>query len=107
MWRRNRVVALLVVVAGLFFLWVDRTQLARPNLRDIQFVTALLYSPAGLVLAGVFLYNRWRNRIEITEVGLRVRTLLSTVTIGFDAIRQVRVQPLEKAYSGAAAKRLA
>jgi len=57
-----------------------------------------VYAPSGLLLGGGFLLYRWRSYMETRDDGLVVSTLFSRALIGYDAIRQVRVQPLRIAY---------
>ncbi|MDQ6774165.1 MAG: hypothetical protein M3024_14490 [Candidatus Dormibacteraeota bacterium] len=54
----------------------------------------LAYIPAGIALAGIFLYNRWRSQAEVTEEALVVRKTFTAVPVAFELIRGVRVQPL-------------
>jgi hypothetical protein len=57
-----------------------------------------IYAPSGLLLGGGFLLYRARSYVETRDDGLKVSTLFSSALIGYDAIRQVRVQPLRNAY---------
>ena len=65
--------------------------------RQFNFTFAL-YVPFGLLLGGGFLYYKRRSFVEPRDEGLVVSTLTSKVTIGYDKIRMVRVQPLGNAF---------
>ena len=56
----------------------------------------LAYVGSGLLYGGILLYYRWRSRAEVTESGLKISNLLSSVELDYDSIRNVRVQPLAR-----------
>lgn len=94
MWRQQRFFAGFLVLVGivapaLVFFYHQPLQ---PNL------IWLLYGPSGLLLGGAFLFYRWRSFVEPMDDGLKVSTLFSSTLIGYDAIRQVKVQPLKIAF---------
>ena len=94
LWQQQRWYAGFLILLGLIapiLLLVFRQPL-QPNW--VWFV----YAPSGLLLGGGFLLYRWRSYMETRDEGLVVSTLFSSALIGYDAIRQVRVQPLRMAY---------
>ena len=94
LWQQQRWYAGFLILLGLIapaLLLVFRQPL-QPNW--VWFV----YAPSGLLLGGGFLLYRWRSYMEARDEGLKVSTLFSSALIGYDAIRQVRVQPLRMAY---------
>ena len=58
----------------------------------------VLYIPTGLLFLGALLYYRYQHHLAAREEGLHIANLLSSVTIGYDLIRTVRVQPLQLHY---------
>jgi len=94
LWQQQRWYAGFLILLGLvapILLLVFRQPL-QPNW--VWFI----YAPSGLLLGGGFLLYRWRSYMEARDEGLKVSTLFSSALIGYDAIRQVRVQPLRMAY---------
>jgi len=92
MWRRQRTWVMLLVALGVVmsvFMLVTRR-----GALDGNSAVWLAYIPAGLLFGGVLLYYRWRNSVEVTDGGLRIRNLLSSEIIPYDQIRSARVQPL-------------
>jgi len=94
LWQQQRWYAGFLILLGLIapiLLLVFRQPL-QPNW--VWFI----YAPSGLLLGAGFLLYRWRSYMETRDEGLKVSTLFSSALIGYDAIRQVRVQPLRMAY---------
>jgi hypothetical protein len=94
MWRQQRFFAGFLVLVGVLApaVLIFAHQPLQPNL--IWF----LYAPSGLLLGGAFLLYKQRSYVEARDEGLKVSTLFSSTLIGYDAIRQVRVQPLKIAF---------
>ena len=92
MWRQQRFYAGALIAVGVVAISVlaYQGQLAGPS-----GAIWLLYIPSGLLLGGAFLYNRHRSHLHISENGVKISTLLSSVTLDYDSIRSVKVQPLE------------
>jgi hypothetical protein len=55
-----------------------------------------LYILSGLVYGAGLLYYRRRSRAEVTEAGLKISNLRSSLVIPYESIRLVRVQPLSR-----------
>jgi hypothetical protein len=103
MWIKQRFWGLVLIIAGALasvFLYV---QLHRV---DNNTIIWLLYVPSGLVLIGLLQLYRRRHQLEFREDGFHVGTFLSGVTIGYDRIRQIRVQPLKLHFQDGNRKRL-
>jgi hypothetical protein len=94
MWRRQRLWPVLLVGAGLVFSVI--TLYGRHWVIDANSAVWLLYIPCGLLFAGALLVYRRRNYAQITDAGLRISNLLGNIVIGYDQIRNTRVQPLER-----------
>ncbi len=56
----------------------------------------LAYLPCGLLFGGALVLYRRRNYAQVTDAGLRVSNLFSSVLITYEQIKNIRVQPLEK-----------
>jgi hypothetical protein len=96
-WRRQRLWALVLAVAAVV---VNVTMLIGNhwtlNLNNRDTLISLGYLPlTGLFFAFLLVY-RWRNYAQVTDAGLRVSNLLSSMVIGYEQIRSARVQPLER-----------
>ncbi len=99
MWRAQRIWALILLVFGFFG---SVSLLVGNKGRIDQTVLVFIgYIPAAAILGGLLLYYRRRSCAEVTEGGLRVSGLLSSVVIEYDQIRSARVQPLERHFEGA------
>jgi hypothetical protein len=94
LWKRQRLWAIILVGAG-----TSMTAFLLVNGHGRFVGTSwvwLVYIPCGLLYGALLLYYRWRSYVQLTDGGLKVSNLLSSVTIGYDSIRLVRVQPLER-----------
>jgi hypothetical protein len=94
MWKRQRPFPVFFIIVGVVMSVVTLfTTWGRAVSNSWLF---LAYVGSGLVYGALLLYYRWRSRVEITEEGLKVSNLLSSVVIDYDDIRSVRVQPLAR-----------
>jgi hypothetical protein len=103
MWLKQRFWALILIVAGTAASVLLYVQLHR---FDQNTVIWLLYIPSGLILLGLLQLYRRRHSLELREDGFHVGTFLSGVTIGYDRIRQIKVQPLRLHFQEGTRKRL-
>jgi hypothetical protein len=93
MWRNQRVWVLMLVVAGVV---ISPALLILNHGRfNSNIGVFLLYLPFGLLYGAAMLYYRQRSAVEVTADGLKVSRLVRSVVIGYDLIRNVRVQKLE------------
>ena len=98
MWRQQRFIAGGILVIGL----VLTPLLLVQHLLFVGYnITFGLYIPCGLLLGGGFLYYKRRSFVEPSDQGLVISTLTSKVTIDYEKIRTVRVQPLSAAFQDA------
>lgn len=91
MWIKQRFWAFILIVAGVVvtgFLYFQFRRLDQTTL--IYF----LYVPAGLLILGLLQLYRRRHRLHFRDDGFHIGTFRSGITIGYDRVRQVRVQPL-------------
>ena len=94
MWKRQRPFPVFFIIVGVVMSVVTLfTTWGRAVSNSWLF---LAYVGSGLVYGALLLYYRWRSRVEISEEGLKVSNLLSSVVIDYDDIRSVRVQPLAR-----------
>lgn len=94
MWKRQRPFPVFFIIVGVVMSVVTLfTTWGRAVSNSWLF---LAYVGSGLVYGALLLYYRWRSRVEVTEDGLKVSNLLSSVVIDYDDIRSVRVQPLAR-----------
>jgi hypothetical protein len=94
MWKRQRPFPVFFIIVGVVMTGVTLfTTWGRAVSNSWLF---LAYVGSGLVYGGLLLYYRWRSRAEITDEGLKVSNLLSSMVLDYDDIRSVRVQPLAR-----------
>lgn len=92
MWRQQRFYAGALVVVGVVAtgLLAYQGQLFGPS-----GAIWLLYIPSGLLLGGAFYLYRRRSHVHVSDSGVKISTMFSSVTLDYDSIRSVRVLPLE------------
>ena len=94
MWKRQRPFPVFFIIVGVVMTGVTLfTTWGKAVSNSWLF---LAYVGSGLVYGGLLLYYRWRSRAEITEEGLKISNLLSSIVLDYDNIRSVRVQPLAR-----------
>lgn len=95
LWRQQRFFAGFLVLIG-----VGMTGLLfyRGQMTTATNLIWVVYIPSGLILGGSFLLYKWRSFIEPLDDGVKVSALRSSVLIGYDSIRSVKVQPLKLAF---------
>ncbi len=92
-WRNQRLWILMLCLAGIVLAPV--TMFAYRGQFSANSGVFLLYLPLGLLYGAAMLYYRQHSAVEVTDDGVRVTKLLRSVDIGYDLIRNVRVQKLE------------
>jgi hypothetical protein len=87
MWRQQRFYAGALIAVGLVAsgLLLYRGQLLGPS-----GLIWLLYVPSGALLGGAFLLYRSRSHVRVTDSGVRVQTMFSSVLLDYDSIRSVK-----------------
>ena len=94
-WRRQRFFAFFLIGAGVvataYLVW-------QTHKISQQTLIWVAYIPTGSVFLGVLLYYRYKHHVAAREEGLHIANLLASVTIGYDLIRNVKVQPLQIHY---------
>lgn len=93
LWRQQRFFALLLLLAGIVAtgIAIYQRQLFSP-----AFSVWLVYIPTGLLLGGAILLYRWRSDVRVTEEGVKISSLLTSVVIDYDSIRWVKALPLRQ-----------
>jgi len=94
MWRNQRIWPIVIVLTGLVALPAS-VVVNHGHINGANTELFLLYVPLGLLYGAGMLYNRQRSALDVTEGGLKVSRLLRSVVIGYDLIRNTRVQKLE------------
>jgi hypothetical protein len=95
LWRQQRFFAAFLVAVGV---GMTALLLYQGQLTKTTNLVWLMYIPSGLILGGAFLFYKWRSFVEPLDDGLKVSALRSSVLIGYDDIRSVKVQPLKLAF---------
>src|ERR1700730_9098000 len=92
MWKRQRPFPIFFILVGIVMSGVTLfTTWGKAVSNSWLF---LAYVGSGLLYGGILLYYRWRARAEVTDAGLKIRNLLSSVVLDYDSIRSGRVQTL-------------
>src|SRR5258708_10309272 len=92
MWRQQRFYAGALVAVGVVAtaLLAYQGQLLGPS-----GAIWLLYIPSGLLLGGAFLLYRRRSHVYVSDDGVRISTMFSSVLLNYDSIRSVKVLRLD------------
>jgi hypothetical protein len=92
MWRQQRFYAGALVAVGVVAtaLLAYQGQLLGPS-----GAIWLLYIPSGLLLGGAFLLYRRRSHVHVSDDGVRISTMFSSVLLNYDSIRSVKVLRLD------------
>jgi len=91
-WRQMRWYAVGLIVLGIATTVIP--VVSRSWHFDRTSLLWLSYVPAGLMVVGMLTFYRRRCYIQATDRGLVISVLFRRVTIDWDLIRSVRVQPL-------------
>ena len=95
LWRQQRFFAGFLVAVGVA---MTGLLIYKNQLNQTSNLIWAMYIPSGLLLGGAFLFYKWRSFVEPLDEGLKVSALRSSVLIGYDSIRSVKVQPLKLAF---------
>ena len=95
LWRQQRFFAGALIAIGIA---MTGLLIYRGELMQTSNLIWAVYIPSGFLLGGAFLLYKYRSFIEPLDEGLKVSALRSSVVIGYDDIRSVRVQPLKLAF---------
>ena len=93
-WQQQRILAIALVVGGIFFSYQALGTHAKGPAWALYL--PLAYAPAGLLLAGFDFLKRRRQAVEAKEDGVHVGRTFSEHVIPYDAIRTARVLPLRQ-----------
>jgi hypothetical protein len=93
-WRQQRILALALVLGGIFFSYQAIATHVRGPLWLVYLPFA--YAPAGLLLGAFYLWKRSHVTVCAAEDGVHVGRTFSTHVIPYDSIRTARVLPLRQ-----------
>lgn len=93
LWMQQRFYAGLLLAIGLVSIGLAVYQRQILNANTVAFV---VYLPLGLIMAGGFLFYRWRSKVEVLDEGVKVSNSLRSVIIDYDSIRWVKALPLKQ-----------
>jgi hypothetical protein len=91
MWRQQRFYAVALIAVGVV---ATGLLVYQGKLLGASGAVWLLYIPSGLLLGGAFLLYRRRSHVHVSEHGVKISTMFSSVLLNYDSIRSVRVQTL-------------
>jgi hypothetical protein len=93
LWQQQRFFAGMLLVIGLGFTGyaLYRGQLFTPG-----YAVWIAYVPAGLGLGLAIYLFRLRNDVRVLDEGVKISSVLSSVTISYDDIRSVKALPLRQ-----------
>ena len=103
LWQQQRFYALLLLVIG-----VGTTGIAldQHQLFSANFVAFIFYLPLGLLMAGGFLFYRWRSKVQVLDQGVKISSLYQSVVIDYDTIRWVKALPLRQHFENGRTRRI-
>lgn len=93
-WKQQRILAIALVVGGIFFTYQALATHAKGPAWAIYLPFA--YAPAGLLLAGFYFLKRSRQAVEAKDDGVHIGRTFSEHVIPYEAIRSARVLPLRQ-----------
>lgn len=93
LWMQQRFYAGLLLAIGLVSLGLAIYQRQLLNTNTVAFV---IYLPLGLIMAGGFLFYRWRSKVEVLDEGVKISNSIRHVVVDYDSIRWVRALPLRQ-----------
>jgi len=93
LWKQQRFFAGLLLLAG-----VAATAIAiyQGQLFSPTFAVWLVYIPTGLLLGGVILLYRRRSNVQVTDSGVKISNMFSSLVLDYDSIRTVKALPLRQ-----------
>jgi len=93
LWQQQRFFAGLLVLAG-----VAATAIAiyQGQLFSPAFAVWLVYVPTGVLLGGVILLYRRRSNVQVTDSGVKISNMFSSLVLDYDSIRTVKALPLRQ-----------
>jgi hypothetical protein len=103
LWQQQRFYALLLLVIGL---GTSGIAIYQHQLFSGNFVAFVFYVPLGLLMAGGFLFYRWRSKVEVTDAGVKISNTLRSVVIDYDRIRWVKALPLRQHFENGRTRRI-
>ena len=104
LWQQQRFFAGMLIVIGLGF---TAYALYRGQLFTPGYAIWIAYIPVGLALGGAILLFRWRNHVRVQEDGVKISSVLSSITIPYDDIRSVKALPLRQHFQDKRSKMIA
>ena len=103
LWMQQRFYALLLLVIGF---GTSALAIYQHQLFTGNFVAFVFYVPLGLLMAGGFLYYRWRSKVEVLDSGVKISNLLRSVVIDYDMVRWVKALPLRQHFEDGRSRRV-
>ncbi|HKC18541.1 MAG TPA: hypothetical protein VKE27_02825 [Candidatus Dormibacteraeota bacterium] len=104
LWQQQRFFAGMLVVIGVGF---TAYALYRGQLFTAGYAIWIAYVPVGLALGGAILIFRQRNHVRVLDEGVRISSVLSSITIPYDDIRSVKALPLRQHFQDRRSKMIA
>ena len=104
LWQQQRFFAGLLLAAGLVAtgIAVYQHQLFSP-----AFSVWLVYIPTGILLGAAIFFYRYRSNVRVTDAGVKISSLLTSVVIDYDSIRWVKALPLRQHFQDRRSKMIA
>ena len=104
LWQQQRFFAGMLIVIGIGF---TAYALYRGQLFTPGYAIWTAYIPVGLALGAAILLFRWRNHVRVQEDGVKISSVLSSITIPYDDIRSVKALPLRQHFQDKRSKMIA
>ena len=104
LWQQQRFFAGLLLAAGLVAtgIAVYQHQLFSP-----AFSVWLVYIPTGILLGAAIFFYRYRSNVRVTDEGVKISSLFTSVVIDYDSIKWVKALPLRQHFQDRRSKMIA
>jgi hypothetical protein len=104
LWMQQRFYALLLLGIGIVTMGIAIYQ--RQQLFSANFVAFAFYVPLGLLMAAVFLFYRWRSKVQVLDSGVKITNTISSAFIDYNNIRWVKALPLRHHFEDGRSRRI-
>ncbi|HSS60749.1 MAG TPA: hypothetical protein VLK30_04750 [Candidatus Limnocylindrales bacterium] len=104
LWQQQRFFAGLLLVVGL---GASGLALYRGQLFTPSFAVWIIYIPVGAALGAAVFIFRYRSSVRVLDDGVKISSVLSSVTIDYDSIKSVKALPLRQHFQERRSKMIA
>jgi hypothetical protein len=103
LWMQQRFYAFLLLGIGLVTMGIAIYQ---RQLFSANFLAFFFYVPLGLIMAGGFLFYRWRSKVQVLDSGVKISNTFASALIDYNSIRWVKAMPLRQHFEDGRTRRI-